>query len=401
MNAERSVKVLIAGGGIGGLAAALALARRGKHVTVIEKALEFGEIGAGLQLAPNASRMLDRLGVLDRIAANAVFPTEIAWMDALSGERLTSLDLGPRFIERFDYPYMVMHRSDLLTSLLDACRANMHITLETSKELIAIDDSGDAVHLRMADGTRYHAGVLVGADGLWSTVRKAIADDGDPICSEYVAYRGAIPIEQMSARAGLESVLLWTGPRMHLVQYPVRRGELYNQVAVFKSSRYRADSEKWGAADELAKHFAGTAKPVRAALADIKRNRRWPMFDRLPISTWSRNRITLLGDAAHPMLQYIAQGASQALEDALALADALADYNDVSAAFRAYEHARCVRTARVQTTARAFGEYKHLELGAAFEARKERLRARSADDFNEIAWLYGEGRAQAADASRS
>lgn len=397
----RPVPILIAGGGIGGLATALALAKRGRAVTVIEKAPEFGELGAGLQLAPNASRMLDRLGVLDRIAASAVFPNRIVWMDALSGDQLTSLDLGPAFVARFDYRYIVMHRSDLLTTLLEACRAQPNITLETSKDVSAVEDAGDAAIVRFADETVYRAEILIGADGLWSTIRKSIVDDGDPICAQYVAYRGAIPIDQISARAGLDSVVLWTGPRMHLVQYPVRRGELYNQVAVFKSSRYTPDSDDWGTPDELDEHYANTAEPVREALADIKRNRRWPMYDRLPIGTWSRNRITLIGDAAHPMLQYIAQGASQALEDAVALGDAIADHDDVADAFAAYERLRVARTARVQRTARAFGEYKHVEVGPDYDARKAFLGARDFDDYRAIDWLYGEGRAVPVGAPRS
>lgn len=389
--------VLVLGGGIGGLAFALALARRGGRVRVLEKAARFGEIGAGLQLAPNASWALDDLGVLDAIAPLAVFPQRILWMDALSGEEVTSLDLGPPFRERYGYRYIVMHRSDLLDALLAACRTHDAIALETSKEAVALEDRGDSACVTCTDGTLYDAPVVVAADGLWSPARQAIVDDGDPICSEYVAYRGAIPIGEMSRHAGLDNVMLWTGPEMHLVQYPVRRGELYNQVAVFRSRRYRAGSDDWGTPDELDARFAAGAEPVRDALTKFRRNRRWPMYDRLPIARWSRNRIALLGDAAHPMLQYLAQGAAQALEDAVVLAQALTSHrDDVPAAFAAYEAERVPRTTRVQTTARAWGDYWHLPLERAAQRNRE-LGTRSPGDYGETDWLYAYGRRPRAD----
>jgi salicylate hydroxylase len=383
--------IVVVGGGIGGLAVALALARRGLAVRVLEKAPQFGEIGAGLQLAPNASWALDDLGVLDAIAPLAVFPQRIVWMDAISGAEITSLDLGSAFVERYGYRYIVMHRSDLLDALLAACRAHGAIVLETSKDAVSIEDRSDFARVTCADGTAYDAEIVIGADGLWSTARTAIVDDGDPVCSEYVAYRGAIPIAEMSRHAGLDNVMLWTGPEMHLVQYPLRRGELYNQVAVFRSARYQPDSEAWGTPDELDAHFAGGCEPVRDALTKFRRNRRWPMYDRLPIPQWSRSRIVLLGDAAHPMLQYLAQGAAQALEDAVVLAEAIrAHPQDVPAAFARYEAERVPRTARVQTTARAWGDYWHLPLEGAARRNRE-LRTRSPSDYGETDWLYAYG----------
>ncbi|GAC1403137.1 MAG: 3-hydroxybenzoate 6-monooxygenase [Candidatus Velthaea sp.] len=382
--------IIVAGGGIGGLAVALALSRCGRTVRVLEKAAEFGEVGAGLQLAPNASWALDRLGVLPAVRTYAVAPSRIMWMDALSGERLTSLDLGANFVERYGFPYLVMHRSDLLDALLQACQRESGITLETNKDVSGVEDRGSSVCVRCADGTSYEADVLVGADGLWSTIRTAIEDDGRPICSQYVAYRGAIPMNEMSEHAGLDNVMLWTGPDMHLVQYPLRSGELYNQVAVFKSSRYSPETEDWGTAEELDEHFAGGAPLVASALAKIKRNRRWPMFDRLPIPSWTRNRITLLGDAAHPMLQYLAQGAAQALEDGVVFADALdAHAGDIDAGIGAYQTERAARTSHVQTLARAWGEYWHLHPGPALDARNAFLRARAPDDFSRTDWFYG------------
>jgi len=385
------VPTLIVGGGIGGLALALALARRGRRVRVLEKAPRFGEIGAGLQLAPNASWALDDIGVLEAIAPLAVFPQRIVWMDAISGEQLTALDLGSPFRERYGYRYIVMHRSDLLDALLAACRSHDAITMETSKEIVTVEDRGDSACVTCADGTQYETAILVGADGLWSTLRRAIVDDGEPICSEYVAYRGAIPIGELSRDAGLDNVMLWTGPEMHLVQYPVRRAELYNQVAVFRSRRYRAGTDDWGTPEELDARFASGAEPVRDALTKFRRNRRWPMYDRIPAARWSRNRMTLLGDAAHPMLQYLAQGAAQALEDAVVLAEALTSHaDDVPAAFAAYEAERVPRTTRVQRTARAWGDYWHLPLERA-ALRNRDLATRSPGDYGETDWLYAYG----------
>ncbi|HYZ14748.1 MAG TPA: FAD-dependent monooxygenase [Candidatus Acidoferrum sp.] len=385
--------VLIAGGGIGGLAAALGLARNGIAVRVLEKSPAFGEIGAGLQLAPNASWALDRLGVLDAISLSAVRPRRLVWMDALAGTELTELDLGARFVERYGYPYVVMHRSDLLAVLLEGCRAQPRIALEPSKEVVQVEDRGDGVRVRCGDGSSYEGDLLVGADGLWSSLRKLVVDDGDPICSEYVAYRGALPIEQVTARASLDDVVLWTGPQMHFVQYPLRRGELYNQVAVFKSRRYRPDRDDWGTPDELDERFGAAGEQVRRALASIKRNRRWPMYDRLPIDAWTRGRVTLLGDAAHPMLQYLAQGACQALEDAVILADALAVERDLDAALARYERERVPRTSQVQRLARAWGDYWHLDPGPDLDARNAFLRHRPPDDFSDTDWFYGYGRA--------
>ena len=380
--------LLIAGGGIGGLATALALASHDLDVHVIEKASAFGEIGAGIQLAPNASWALDRLGVLDAVHEHAVFPSRIAWMDAESGQPLTSLDLGDSFRGRYGYNYLVMHRSDLLNALLARCRAHPRIRLETDKDVIRIEESAESTTVQCADGSSYRTELLIGADGLWSTVRAHLVGDGEPECSRYVAYRGAIPISEISTHAGLDSVMLWTGPDMHLVQYPVRRGELYNQVAVFKSERYRPGTDDWGTPDEMDAHFGGGAALVRSALTKIKRNRRWPMYDRLPTTTWSRNRVVLLGDAAHPMLQYLAQGAAQALEDSVVFGDAIAAHG-IADGITAYERERQPRTARVQTLAREWGEYWHLHDGPARTARDTFLHARAPDDYQESDWFYG------------
>ena len=392
MGQGESVPFLIAGGGIGGLAAALALGRRGQPVHVLERAPEFGEIGAGLQVAPNASRVLDSLGVLESVTKDAFFPERLVVMDAVTGEEITAADTGSRFVERYGYPYFVTHRADLLQALLDAARAEPNVTLEPSKDVISVEPlSGAGARVTCADGSVYQAEALVGADGLRSVTRRVIVDEGEPACSGYVAYRGTIPMEDMRARAGLrelKDMVIWTGPELHLVQYPVRRGELCNQVAVFGSEAYRAGAETWGTPDELEEKFAGTCPEVASGVAVMDRSRRWPLFDRLPIEDWTRDHITLLGDAAHPMLQYLAQGACQAIEDAVTLADSMhAHGGDVGRAFKAYHAERQPRTARVQTNARLFGEVLHIGgVGAAM--RTALLRQRAHDDYSEMDWLY-------------
>ena len=379
---------LIVGGGLGGLATALALARRGRPVHVVEKSPAFGELGAGLQLAPNAMAVLDRLGVAGALAAHAVHPRRLVWMDALSAERITEIDLGDAFRHRFGQPYIVMHRGDLLAVLLEACRQERLVTLEPGREISAIEDLGDRARAHAADGRAYEAELLIGADGLHSPVRRLISDDR-LVYDGLVAYRGAIPIERMSTHAGLDNVVMWVGPEMHFVQYPIRRAELYNQVAVFRSRRYTPHGDDWGTPDELDAHYAQTCDYVRSCVALMWRDKRWPMVDRKPIASWVRNRIALMGDAAHPMYQYIAQGACQAIEDALALAESVAaSPGDMARALAAYEVRRVRRTARVQLTARAMGALFHLD-GVAAAVRNELMAARAHDDYAPLDWLYG------------
>jgi salicylate hydroxylase len=387
---SRNIPLLIVGGGLGGLATALALAKRGIPSHVVEKSPDFGEIGAGLQIAPNASRILDGFGVLGEIRKTAVFPARMVFMDSKTGERVTYIDLGKAFLERYKFPYFVMHRGDLLNALLQGCRANSLITLEANKSLERLEDLGNGARAHFADGSVYECEGLVGADGLHSTTRRFVAGDGEPVCEPYVAYRGAIPISDISDHAGLDNVVMWVGPGTHFVQYPVRAGELYNQVAVFHSHRFKPDSDDWGTPDELDEAFGGSCDALKKGLAVIKRDRRWPMVHREPIANWTRGRIALMGDAAHPMLQYIAQGACQAIEDAECLARKLAESgSDYDKAFASYQKARYLRTARVQMTARFFGDYVIHIGGVASTARNALLANRAPTDFSAIDWLYG------------
>ena len=385
------VPLLIIGGGLGGLALAVALAKRGRRVHLIEKNPEFCEVGAGLQLAPNASRTLDAIGVLPDVQKLAVFPKQLVWMDALSSEQLTTLDLGPAFIEHYGYPYIVMHRHDLLNTLLAAAQAEPLVTLEPGKDVLEIEDLGDAVDVRCGDGTVYRAEIVIGADGLWSATRRYLGDTAPPNQTGYVAYRGTAPIGEVSEHAGFDNVVVWTGPNRHLVQYPIRRGELFNQVAVFKSERFAPGlpDDAWGTPEELDACFSSCGPAVAQALRLFRRNKRWPMLDRSPLPTWIKGRVVLMGDAAHPMFQYLAQGACQAFEDVLCLANALTDFADHTDAFQAFEAERLPRTATVQTNARLWGAYWHLPLGPQKDLRDAALRAHAPDDFSATDWYYG------------
>jgi salicylate hydroxylase len=379
--------LLIVGGGVGGLACALAVAQTGRPVHLLEQAPAFGEVGAGIQLAPNATAVLDRLGVLDALSRDAVFPNRLVLMDAVAGTPITALDVGASFRERYEHPYLVAHRVDLHRVLLDACREHALITLETAKTVTAVEDLIDRARVTCADGSAYEAAALVGADGLSSTIRRLLSDD-EPICSQYVAYRGTLPMTQATEHADIDDVVMWAGPDMHLVQYPVRRGELYNNVAVFKSPSYIEGADDWGGPEELDGCFGALCPGARDAHGMLQRHQRWPMFDRLPIGNWTRHRITLLGDAAHPMLQYLAQGGCQALEDAVCLADHLERHGDAGDAFVAYQQERIPRTARVQATARRWGEICHVG-GVGRDLRNALLAERRADDFGAVDWLYG------------
>jgi 3-hydroxybenzoate 6-monooxygenase len=383
-------ETLIVGGGIGGLGAALSLARRGGTVTVVERSKSFAEVGAGIQLAPNAIRILDRLGVLEPILPVAVRPRRLVLADALDASELTSLDLT-EFPARYGTPYLVMHRNDLLSALLEACR-EAGVGLHTDAGVTELTDTGAGVVARCADGREFTAEIAIAADGLHSRIRKAFVDD-EPVNSGFVAYRGAVPMEQVERHADLRDVVAWLGPGLHLVQYPLRSGTMYNQVAVFRSQAFLRGAADYGGPDELAAAFAGCSDHVRLSLSTLSIDNRWPMLDRPPMADWARGRVALLGDAAHPMLQYLAQGACQAIEDGAVLAEQLAaacsaDQPPARGLAR-YAAIRAPRAMRVQRAARTWGEIWHLD-GTAKLVRDELLRDRDVADQKHVAWLYGE-----------
>jgi len=383
--------ILVAGGGIGGLAAAHALALKGVPVRVLEQAPEFREIGAGIQLGPNIFNALERLGLKDAVLADVHRPPAMEMRCALSGERVTRIPLDdPRFKAKFKQPYAVTHRHDLHSVFINACTSNNLITLETNRTVEDFEQDDDGVTLTLQSGERIRGRALIGCDGMWSKVRDKIVGDGKPLVSGHIAYRAVLKRDEVPKDLWSPDVILWAGPRTHLVTYPLRRGEIYNLVAVFHSKRY---VEGWNAeadAGELWAHFKGQRPEVMRMLECIDTWRMWVLCDREPVKEWSKGRVALLGDAAHPMLQYLAQGACMATEDSVCLADKVSEQpNDLPAALRAYVQQRYLRTARVQIMARVYGDFYHAR-GPAAELRNQMLGPRTPEQSYEgVSWLYG------------
>jgi salicylate hydroxylase len=388
--------VIVVGGGIGGLSAAFALARKGRSVRVLERSAEFGEVGAGIQVAPNCTRILNSYGLLDEAKALGVLPVSMVMKDALDGTVLTSLDLKD-MERRYGTPYMVIHRSDLHGLFLKACQ-NAGVDLRTGQHVTGYENTQGGARVRLADGTAQPALLVIAADGLHSVARGQLVGD-EPVNSAYVAYRGAVPMEQARENNISESdVVVYVGPRCHFVQYPLRGGDMFNQVAVFESAKARAGEEDWGTPDELDAAFAPATGNVRKGLPLMRRDRCWRMFDRDPIMTWVYGRIALLGDAAHPPLQYIAQGAIMAIEDGYVLAEHLAGNPDdrdgagidgagIDRALAAYQAVRPEHCRRVVTASRDWGTLWHLD-GEKRERRNAILRARDPRDYSFVDWLY-------------
>jgi 3-hydroxybenzoate 6-monooxygenase len=389
--------VIVVGGGIGGLSAAFALTRKGLRVRVLERSAEFGEAGAGIQLAPNCTRILNAFGLLDEAKRLGVLPVTMVMKDALDGTVLTSLDLAD-MERRYGTPYIVIHRSDLHGLFLRACR-EAGVDLRTSQHVTSYANTSGGARVLLADGTVHEAPLVVAADGLHSAARGQFVGD-DPVSSAYVAYRGAVPMGKVRENGiSATDVVVYIGPCCHFVQYPLRGGDLFNQVAVFQSARAKAGEEDGGPPDELDAAFAGMTDSIQRGLPLIWRDRWWRMFDRDPIEQWVFGRVALLGDAAHPPLQYIAQGAIMAIEDGYVLAEHLAAHQagvagvagvagrDIDAALAAYQAVRAEHCRRVVLTSRAWGQLWHLD-GEKRARRNEILRARDTHDYTFVDWLY-------------
>ena len=388
---KTNLPFLVAGGGIGGLAAALALSRKGYSVRVLEQSSEFKEIGAGIQLGPNVFRMFELLGLTDAIRSCAAFPENLVMMDGITGEEVTRVPIGSdAFRQRFGgYPYAVIHRADMHQVYLDACRAEKTIELSVLRKALRYEDRGDRVLLHMEGGEAIEGCALIGADGLWSRVREQLLGDGKPRVSGHIAYRAVLPRAEVPEGLWQNNVVLWAGPKTHLVHYPLRRGELYNLVAVFHSDKYEEGWDTFGDPEELHRKFSDERPEVMALLAKINAWKMWVLCDREPVREWSQGHVTLLGDAAHPMLQYLAQGANMATEDAVVLAACVAlSGGNLDGAFRRYQDERYLRTAKVQMTARYYGDVYHAA-GVARELRNGLFAGKAPDPgFATMAWLY-------------
>jgi 3-hydroxybenzoate 6-monooxygenase len=384
----KDAPILIIGGGLGGLTTALALAHHGRPSFVLEGAPSFGAIGYGIQFGPNVFHVFDRLGLSDAVLEQADSPPAVLMIDALNGKEVTRVPTAASFRARFKHPYIIIHRIDLHNVLLDACRRNLLITLVPDAMVTGFDDRGRAVAVTTEDGRRFEGVALVGADGIRSRTRAQIVGDGEPRPNGYMGFRTIVPIGEVKAEIQRDVVALWGGPGFHIVHYPLRHGTLFNIVAVFRRS---AESERDTAAyrAELEHVYRDAHPTMKALLAMLDLNRRQAVGDRDPIRHWHKGRVVLLGDAAHPTLQSLAQGACMAIEDGLCLADCIAAANDdYQAAFQRYENARSVRTARVTLESRAIWDIYHSD-GIAREVYWQMLGERSeADTFQCLAWLY-------------
>jgi salicylate hydroxylase len=382
-------RILVAGGGIGGLAAALALARAGRPVTVLEQASQIGEIGAGIQLGPNAFTAFDALGVGEIARERAVYVDRMVMMDAVDGGTVASLPVGDAFRARFGNPYAVIHRADAHGALLDGVRARDDVELITSTHVERIEQHEAGVVAIDREGRRHAGAALVACDGVRSVVRAQYV--GDPVrVSGHVVYRAVVDAPDFPADLRWNAPVVWSGPDCHLVHYPLRGGEQYNVVVTFHSREIEQWSVREGSAEEVRSYFDGILPQPRQLIDLPKSWKRWATADREPIGRWSYGRVTLLGDAAHPMLQYLAQGACMALEDAVTLGEAVrAQPDGIAAAFARYERSRVARTARVVLSAREMGRLYHAK-GVERLVRNDLWRGRGPERFYDaLEWLYG------------
>ncbi|MBT5945487.1 MAG: 3-hydroxybenzoate 6-monooxygenase [Rhodospirillaceae bacterium] len=383
--------IAVAGGGIGGLSAALGLSKKGFDVVVLEKASELGEIGAGIQLGPNAFHALDYFGVGVAARDKAVFIDMLRLMDAVSGEEIIHIPLDEPFRERFGNPYAVIHRADLHGVLLDACRARENIELRVNSEVEGYTNTAAGVSVRLAGGDALAADVLIGADGLWSNVRGSVVDDGPPRVSGHSTYRSVIPFAQMPEELRWNAATLWAGPKCHIVHYPLSDWKYFNLVVTYHNDAPEPVAGKPVSKEEVRQGFAHIHESAQQIIEIGNDWRLWVLCDRDPVETWVDGHVALLGDAAHPMMQYYAQGACMAMEDAVCLSDALDGHRaDIHAGLIAYQDQRLVRTARVQLGARAIGDHINHAEGMHARVRNEILRAMSTEDcYDRLAWLYG------------
>ncbi|MEH2551569.1 2-polyprenyl-6-methoxyphenol hydroxylase-like FAD-dependent oxidoreductase [Bradyrhizobium sp. AZCC 2262] len=382
--------VLIAGGGIGGLAAALGLAQKGIRSILLERASLLGEIGAGIQLGPNAFHAFDYLGVGEAARSMAVYIDQLRLMDALTAEEITHVDLGDAFRARFRNPYAVVHRGDLHGVFLRACQSHELIELRVSSEVVGYDQDGSSVTARLANGERVTGRLLIGADGLWSNVRKQVVADGSPLVSGHTTYRSVIPTEQMPEDLRWNAATLWAGPKCHIVHYPLSGWKVFNLVVTYHNDAPEPVAGKPVSDEEVMQGFGHVHERAQEIIRHGKNWRLWVLCDRDPVERWVDGRVALLGDAAHPMLQYFAQGACQAMEDAVCLSHMLAQHDDYATALEAYRAQRFLRTAKVQLMSRAIGEHIYHPAGGHARLRNAIMGAKTSEEwYGDLAWLYG------------
>ena len=391
MKARNGKPVVIAGGGIGGLAAALALARKGFRSVVLEQAPQFGEIGAGIQIAPNAWHALDALGVGGLVKKQAVFVEHLLMFDGVSGEKVIDVPLDKRFAKRFGNPYAVTHRADIHGSLLGGCKALPDmIELRTSTRVTGFEQENSGVSVTTESGS-IHGTALVAADGGRSVVREKIVGDPLPPATGHMCYRAVLNIADVPKELRLPAATLWAGHNTHIVHYPLRGWKLFNLVATVIGKHTSGGHNELALPEEVLPLFAHYCEKPTMLMRTPKEFRRWMLAYRQPVDNWIQGRVALLGDAAHFMLQYMAQGAAMAMEDAVCLG-ACADEADgqFEKAFSNYQDRRIVRATRVQVSANQLvGMIFHVPDGLEREVRNDIYRGRSAERYYDaLEWIF-------------
>ncbi len=389
-SSDRSLPLLIIGGGIGGIATALAMSRRGQPAHVIEQAGQFREIGAGIQMPPNAFKAFALLGVVEAMQEVAAYPEDLMFGDMLTGKIVYRAPIDEAFVERFQYPYALLHRGDILERLVAACRTSDLVTLTSGERVTHFEDTGSKVVVETASGKTFEGCGLVCSDGLWSMARDKLVGDGTPRTDGYVLCRGVVPVDDIPEELYSKTVTMWGGPGLDFFHYPLRRQEIFNIGASYYDPDVRPGPHYPSITREhFLKHFKDACPHVKALLQHIDISRTWVLHDRLPIKDWSKGRITLLGDAAHPTSIYISQGACMALEDAVILAEVISETDSIEDAFERYRDVRYLRTARIQFTSREFGKLYHAR-GAQRDLRNSLLSALDNTALADtLAWLWG------------
>ena len=384
-------QMLIAGGGIGGLAAAVACTQRGVPVQLIERAAQLSEVGAGIQMGPNVTRILQAWGLGDALAQVAAFPPRLQARDAQTGQVLGTLTLGERAQSLYGAPYATIHRADL-QGLLHSAAQSAGVDIRLGQTVQGWQDTADGLGVTTAEGASVQAGALIGADGVWSAVRQQLLGDAPARFTGHLAYRALVAQADLPAHLRSEQVTVWMGPRLHVVHYPVRSGQWLNLVAIVHGAKPEP-SQDWdqvGQTHALMQAMGAVGHDLHERLASVPAWRQWALHDREPLNgakQMAQGRVALLGDAAHPMRPYLAQGAGMAIEDAQVLAQCFCiDNATVPEQLQAYAEQRWVRNARVQARAIRNGRIFHAQ-GAVALGRNLTMRFMG-ERVMDVPWLY-------------